>query len=365
MADTAVSIHPEFPRWYAEIDVTGDEARRAARSAAVAAAANAADSELIECLVRIAFRSRTAPSPASRKTFLDALQSADAAFPSNGNDRELQIMAASTLADLMHDGGEIGAEAALAAAVSSFGGARKIELPMDLDAMARQSLVTIANQLRKRPNATSLTIPPKLDSDAAVAGLKAEFNHQTVLKAIETAKANLATLVNHHVKNGNAVERFLRVQDEELQMLWWLVGDRSIDLDCAFSEVPLDAQPLVLAKELADMTQMLPGPASVIALLAKAGIKDKKKPVSAMINAVDTAWIARVLPPPEIVLSPLTAPLHLALRRQQETGKGTAWIAGWAAAAEVPTALTISPLAFGLQFYRERVLRAFADEADQ
>ncbi len=365
MADTAPSIHPEFPRWYAEIDVTGDEARRSSRAAAVAAASSAVDSDLIECLARIAFKSRTQPNPASRQSFLEALQGADATFPSTGNDRELQIMAASTLADLMHNGGEFGAETALVVATSSFAGLRKTDLPMNLDAMARQSLVTIANQLRKRPNATSLTSSVKVDSEAAIASLKAEHSHQTVLKAVEAVKANLTALVNLQAKNGKAIERFLRVQDEELQMLWWLVGERSTYLDCAFGEVPADAQPLVLANELADMTQMLPGPASVIALLSKAGIKDKKKSVSAMVNAVNATWVTRILPPPETVLSPLTAPLHLALRRQQETGEGTAWVAGWAAAAEVPTSLTISPLALGIQFYRERVLRAFADEADQ
>ena len=80
-------------------------------------------------------------------------------------------------------------------------------------------------------------------------------------------------------------------------MLWWLTGRRSFDLDCSFDTVPVEARPLVFAKELSDSTEFLPGPASVKGLLSHAGLKDRKKvALSHVINAATepTTFVVRV-----------------------------------------------------------------------
>ena len=154
---------------------------------------------------------------------------------------------------------------------------------------------------------------------------------------------------------------FVRVQDEELQMLWWLTGQRSEDLDCAFGAVAADAQSLVFAKELADHTEFLPGPASVKGLLSRAGLKERKKiAISTAINAADSAWVRKFVPEGEP--SPVSTPIHFGIKRQLETGQGEAWIAGWAAAVGVKATLAVSPLGLGVLFYRERLLLLFGDE---
>ena len=151
---------------------------------------------------------------------------------------------------------------------------------------------------------------------------------------------------------------YVMAADEELQMLWWTVGDRSIDLNVPFGSVPAAAQPLVFAHELADLTVRVPGPPAVDALLARAGLKLRSQlAVSAAIAAVSEDWIGMVLE--GVVPSPVTSPIHEALRRRQETGSGEAWLAGWAASTGLPSTSGLTPMAVARQFYRERLLLLF------
>jgi len=156
-----------------------------------------------------------------------------------------------------------------------------------------------------------------------------------------------------------SVDSFLRMQDEELQMLWWLIGSRSVDLDVPFEKLPPEAKPLFLAKELAEDTELLPGPPSIKGLLSRAGLPETAIDIARVINGADAVWLRGFLPEDEP--SPVTTPIHYALKRQVETGAGQAWVAGWAAAVGAPTDLSVKSIQLAVLFYRERLLIDFAD----
>ena len=176
--------------------------------------------------------------------------------------------------------------------------------------------------------------------------------------AASTAHQAMKRTAKVQEKALGAMRDFIRVQDEELQMLWWLIGGHSSICDSAFDDVPADARPLVLAKELADSTEFLPGPPSVKGILSRAGLTQRGRlRVSEAVNAADTEWLQQLMG--EAQPSPVTTPLHEAIRRQLETGAGEAWIAGWAASTELDPAQSMSALALGELFYRERLLLEF------
>ena len=125
------------------------------------------------------------------------------------------------------------------------------------------------------------TEAPNFDFEEAAAQVGSAPNAQGFAEAFrlaaEATRAALTLTARRQAAAVIALDSFIRVQDEELQMLWWLIGQRSEDLDRSFDAVPVDAQALVFAKELAAHTTGLPGPASIKGLLSRAGLKDRSK----------------------------------------------------------------------------------------
>jgi hypothetical protein len=368
MANTEpLPMHPDFARWHASIGLGDDQPRCESRWTGVSAVAQAADSKDVEALIRLAFKSRQPAAAMQVQKIRQAFKRADATFEMQGNDRELQVLAAAALAALMNAGASSGAEAALAVTTASLAGARKPDLPMDLAVLAGGAIDQIAETNRKRPSLSehTSTDAPTFDFEKAAAKAKAEPGAegfaQAFALAAEAARVAFGQMARRQANAVHAMDKFLRLQDEELQLLWWLTGQRSFDLDCTFDAVPADAQPLVFAKELAGNTEFPPGPASVKALLSRAGLKDRKKiALSTVVNAAEPAWLQTFVPEGEP--SAVSTPIHFGIKRQLETGKGATWIPGWAAAVGVAPNFAVSPLTLGLLFYRERLLLLFGSE---
>ena len=256
---------------------------------------------------------------------------------------------------------DIGSYAALAVTTAGLQGARQPELPMDLAGLGETAIVRWGEANRRRPTLTdhlpseAPTISFKAAGDKVMQQQSWEVFSPAFQLAAKSTQGVMRQVVQHWKNTILAADNFLRVQDEELQMLWWLTGQRSSDYDCPFDEIPTDALPLVLANELAGMTKFLPGPPSVKGILSRAGLKERKKvTISVAVNAADPDWLQRLIGDREP--SVVSTPLHAAVKRQMETGAGDAWVAGWAAATGVNLDHALSGLALGNLFYRERLL---------
>jgi hypothetical protein len=85
----------EFPGWYASLQIGSNGELHQKRWKGVLAAAAAAKREQIEPFVRLAFKTKRTPSPAEIIAIREHFRGADETFLAGGNDRELQILAAS------------------------------------------------------------------------------------------------------------------------------------------------------------------------------------------------------------------------------------------------------------------------------
>ncbi|MGB8266897.1 MAG: GTPase-associated system all-helical protein GASH [Candidatus Velthaea sp.] len=363
MADAqAPPMHPDFARWYSVVALGENQPLRQGRWMGISSTIAVADRGVVEALIRLAFRTRQPAAPAALEKIRKAFKAADDTFDMHGNDRELEVLAGACLAVLMQGGKKVGAAAAIAVSTTAVAGARKPDLPMDLEVIAESAIDQIAEASRKRPDMSRMTSSeaPKFDFEQAAAKVREQpanpdFVAQAFTLAADSIRSALSAAARQQATIVQAIDNFLRLQDEELQMLWWLTGGRSWDYDCAFESVPAEAQPLVFAKELADSTGTLPGPASVKALLSRAGLKERKKlTIPAAINAADTAWLQKVIAQDDP--SPFSNPIHFAIKRQLETGAGEAWIPGWEATTGVSAIHSMSSLTLGMLFYRERAL---------
>ena len=364
MAETDTPpMHDKFSRWYRAVSLDDGRERRKARWEGVSEIARNADRNTAEGLLRLAHKSRHAPAADVVGAIREAFKATDDTFEMSGNDRELQILAGACLAVMMETDEDVGAVAALIATTSGFGGARHPDLPMDLAALGETAIARMGDANRSRPSLEAyLKAPRKLDFDNAATKISEEQTFESVSDAFKlsatTVRATVSQLSKTLASAIDAIDDFLRVQDEELQMLWWLTGQRSSQLDCSFDAIPVDARPLVLANELARHTKFLPGPPSVRGILSRAGLKEHENVrIVDAVKAADCDWLQGLVA--DVDPSFVSTPLHAAIKRQLETGPGEAWVAGWTASTEVNDDYACSGLELGNLFYRERLLLLF------
>ena len=361
MATKALApVEREFAGWFATLSVGDDGTLRGLRHQGVIAAVAQADAATIETWVRLAFKSKKPPSSAAIDAFRVPF-GVDETFPTSGNARELQVLAAICLAQMM-ESGNWNSIAAIAVTTASCQKARVPKLPMDLVSRAEATILEIAEIRRARPKISKFISAEAPDVDFTSANEK--ISEAPGFPAVEEAFAEAAdtvhgafdALVGELTSAFSSLERHIKMKDEELQMLWWLTGAHSVYLDCDFSAISANAQPLVLGTELATLTEILPGPASVKGLLSRAGLQARKKlTLAEAVNAVPLDWAKTITDEEEF--SPVTTPLHFALARRQETGgDDDAWVGNWASVSEIPAAHDMNCLALGVQFYRERLL---------
>jgi hypothetical protein len=343
----AATMHPDFPRWYREVSVEENRERIAHRWTGVSSLVEDMNLNDVEALLRLVYRAKLRPSADSMARIRKFFKDADDLFDMQGNDREVEVLAGAALAVLLESNASIVAETALAITTTILEGARVAQLPMDLGALAETCIARIAESQRTRPIRTKLTL--KKSKDAL-----AQFDAAGVSSALDRA----AEAINSAFASS---DKFIAIQDEELDMLWWVLNERSDDLGKAFKDLPAKAQPLILAKELAQATAFCPGPRSVKGLLSRCGLKDSKKiTIADAVNECDLDWL-KALPMPA-PLSPLAHPIHAAVARRIETGDKTTWVASWAATAGLDEKQSLNALALGNLFYREQLLAIFAEE---
>lgn len=354
-----VKPSPWFYTWTKEFQLGEGSEAASQRWRAVSSFAENADRSDIEGLVRLAVGGRHSPKPEWIATLEEAFREDYPAFTASSNNREMQVLAACCLLQISQDPiNEVANLAALASATGSVAGLRRLSLPGDLLLAANESLRSLYLSAAHRPKlVTGMKYKPLFE--AAVQKAKGQQDVPTLIEALELAGAAATSAVNQNQSKTQvtveALSRRLDQQDEELQMLWWLIGERSENLDCAFGDIADAARPLVLANELAGHTLLPPGPPTVRALLSRARLPGEGK--VALVDAVAAApleWLRACVAPQ--ASSPVTQPLHLAIERQLETGTGTTWVAGWAAATDLPQEVALPHLTLAELFYRERLL---------
>lgn len=367
-SEDVMPMHAEFPAWVREFELDKDIDAREKCWAGIVAFVNDLDGDGIENLIRLAFDTRQKASSTFLKEFRAALHDANPEGVVSGNDREMQVLAGCCLVVLLDiDDGGLADLAALAITTTSAGGGRKYKLPMDIVGLAESALIRLSESNSQRPDLTEYTSTavPKLSLEDAITKVNSQPDAVGIAAAFALAAASISTalktIATKQNMSINDVNAFIKQQDEELQMLWWLTGGRSIDENCSFDQVEKKVQPLIFAKELAGHTEVLPGPASIKGLLSRAGLRETEKlKLHQAINAAQAEWLLPLVE--DIDPSPITQPIHFAIKRQLETGSGEAWIPNWAATTGLDAELSFTPLELGNLFYRERLLQLFSGE---
>lgn len=290
--------------------------------------------------------------------FIDELRAAfrdvDELFQLRDNDLEMRVLAAASIEYCTSSNHKHSTNIALATICASFQKTDTLSIVDETINLSHKFLNMKSVNLRSREALPSIKLDIKLDE--LKKSLQTSVTYDTLAPAIDYLKHFSSVK-----KALNILEKSLRAQEEETDILWWLLGEYSNDLKCNVASLEQSAATIISAKELADKTRIIPGPISIEAFLSKAIQKSKQNnkdtiTLKEAINSTPLDWrdktIGQKLFDDVIDL----CPVHCAIRKSVESGDDDSWIAGFEKQIEIKADKQLSPLLLSLQTYKECLL---------
>lgn len=324
-------MQDQFNQWYSGMEFGENPEVRAQRWAALRATAKSPSMTTLEVLVRLAFRTKMQQMATDASQVRTRL--ADGGPPLL--DEEAALLAGAALAIILSEKDGTAAKAAALVTGADCAGLRKLNQPMDLVGLALNAQNYLAETARRRPSLEHQKLTnPQIDITANLNALQ-DGDISSVRSAIDAlasaSRQALTTISTRQRSFETAVQGYVKVQDEELDILWWLLGRRCARFDLPIEEVQVEFRPIVIAVELAALTKVLPGPTALPSLLSHAGVDDSAGlSIQAAVQDFPQEWLGRVLPEDKAEkVSATTTPILEAVRRRQEADGQDVWIALW------------------------------------
>jgi hypothetical protein len=356
-------MNESFGDWYrlAELEPNDDLLRRR-WSGVTSFAANCSPEDTLSL---VGIFCSLAHDQDSESRFRQAFLGTDAAFQMRGNDVELSCLAGATIAEILASPAAATADlAALAVVCSDFRGLRRRARLVEIVNSAESYLVTRSRRLRENrtgPSAPGLNVDERLATlQSALPGNDLQAVGPPLIETLKSIVQAVKSLED--VVQALARERDLRI--EESDILWWLQGEYSRDLDQPLALAPWPAVPIHVGKELSDIIRVLPGPYPMRAFLSKALLSATKS-----AKAKKTVHLSDAVVGFDQTKCPMTelhrelephCPVLLAIAKRRDMSSPDQWLSAFDSITGVPAHTEISPLDLAMQTCRERLLQRAA-----
>jgi hypothetical protein len=360
-------MNSQFPDWYHAARVEVDSAELNRRWEGIEAFDKSLEIDKALDALRL-FNGIPPRDTNFKEEFGSVFQQIDPTFRIRNNDLELRILAgASIVKALERRNDELSDPIALSTICASTRGLFSNGMNMNQDVLdaALNYLIKRAVQVRS-PDAFTFKPTSIAKLNKAVETLAGSFTNTTT-DAFKTTVADPFNLIHTATANQGALINklfyALKIQREESNILWWLVGDHSRDLEKPISEFKVGAV-VIAGKELADLTSMAPGPRSAPAILdrmLKQG--NLKLPATVTIkDAVNSApedWREKLMAETKMQRVQDFCSVHSAMQKSIQTSGSTDWTRAFNKIGLVKATQQIAPLDLALQVYQEATLIRF------
>lgn len=354
-------MHTKFAEWYNEISLRPTAETLEARWKAVEAIAAGVKLKKIPELLRLFFN---LPGGTTAAEEIRAAAKEDKTYLAENDQKELSVLAGGVIAVAVSKSSTQADATALGISCIEAHGLRK---PTRLQGVVDECMAYLAeesvrvraidyNQV-KDMNVASLTKRITERGGVAVGdGNSVWSGVDVVLKdflAQHTAHTNsINAAVNHTVQR----------LTEQTDILWWLFGEHTLDGTKAFQDLSVPEACYWGARDLAALTQFMPGPFAAPAFLNRMLrlVKDKVAPHVRISEGVNDCgkewkegWVSELTVAQQL---PDLCSMLFGIAKSVEVGGGV----GWTAAFEHATGLTASgklaPTELALQIYSELLL---------
>ena len=180
----------------------------------------------------------------------------------------------------------------------------------------------------------------------------------SAVKKLHSMIEDVTSTLNELIPVDNR-DNHLKVLQEELDVLWWLFGEHSRDLDKHMSVIGMPEMCAVAARELADLTTLEPGFLQARAVLDKAlhivtGAIPESVTIKECVNSLHKDWCKEWTHGLDLnAISPLAPGLTAITNFQDLEGDG--WIPPFEAKSGLDASLALTPLSLAHQLYEEAI----------
>lgn len=360
-------MHKNFGEWYrlVSIEPTDDVLKKRWAGVEAWVSSICGDDDALLETVRIF---RGLPEKTSREEFLAAFRNHDAAFAQRSNGLERRVLAGAALVQCVvaeRDKDEEDDVHGLRAAVLAGTAVEASRLRASDDTLEELTgevlagLHELARHQRSRSGFSTVLLKDK-EQETLTRTLEQLVKTTDLVELrtnVETVFQTILTALRHSESALEGAAHDLRCADEETNILWWLAGGSSRDLNQPWSALK-EAVPLVAGWELADLTDVALGPQDAAALLERVvsepKAKGKEQPLHVYVNAVPEEWArARAAKLAERAID--LTPLSLALSHRSKSNT-SAWQPFFESNSGLKASITLAPERAARLAYVEAVL---------
>jgi len=333
-------MHKFFSEWYRVVSLQPDGALLEKRWQGIEKAVQSADFSGMLELIRIFFSIPVKDNEYAERYRL-VFQGIDPAFMMRGNDLEVAVLSGASIVHCLE--------------------ARK---PEYADAIALASIAANCKGMRTQPPIPEVIMLCEQHLSQRSAQLRSlgPVPEIVPLDLTETYDANSGAQLRQFAESAVSaigyLHRKMQLQEEETNILWWLFGGHSRDMDKRMADVGLPAACLVIGKELADLTLILPGPLSATAFMDKMFLSIKQEnrkqtTIKDAVNACPREWRTKWISKRDIQSIDDFCPIHLAVSKSLQTDGTVDWLPAYEKSAGVEVKSRIDPLEIAMQVYHE------------
>lgn len=364
-------MNDDFADWYRRVDIEPKSEDLQKRWQAIEVFHQKATASDLTEVTRLFFGLRPREEDFLAK-YRAEFKATDHVFPMRDNDAELQALAGATLANYFGHNDDWAILTALAVTCGANQGGRKAPVA-EIVSLAESTLRERSSSLR---TAQKKAVIPLVDLSEKVQNLKTTL--QGGGSNFQALQGPLLDILQPLLKAVSGVTTWVMradlIQDlrqEETDVLWWLFGETSRDLEVPFRDLKSPSACIIGAKELADLTRVLPGPYGAEAFLHKMiGLAHPSLGESVSLSDATLAcpeeWQNQFIAVQRLDSVIDLCPVHLAVKKCVESrGKRTAWHSLFQTASGLKATQKFHPVALALQAYRERLFVRVMDNLEE
>jgi hypothetical protein len=358
MSNEIIDMHKYFADWMRPVCTGTDRETLVLRWKTVSRIVeNEINLDFCDALIRYSFGEFT--SPEVLEWFQNEFKVEDISFSmiEENNRLELQCLATVVLCVLLENKDELSSNIGTRLLSVQFFKLREVIGCTPIIQLSIEAIKSFSIEARKRPKINNINLIPqkKVADDFFDKIIPGEWETYTnAIKGVyDLAFKQFSNIARNTNYSTNQLKSFVDIQDEEIEMLWWLVNAYSKRLSCQLSSLNNNVLSTVVGIEIADITFLNIEIPSLEAILSRTIPNNDKVSIRTLVET-SFDYLDKLTSNDDYCCKYIT-PCHYAFSSLRKFGK-TAWVDNITLDLGVSIDVEISLFAWAIQICRERLI---------